>query len=78
MAKCCSFIYSVICHYIFASSLSSFSVDGQLGQFHILAIIYSAAMNIDLIFELLFLCISLFLDVYQGVLDHIAVLFLAF
>ena len=35
-------------------------------------------MNIDLIFELLFLCISLFLDVYQGVLDHIAVLFLAF
>ena len=37
-------------------------------------------MNIDVhvTFELLFLCISLFLDIYQGVLDHIAVLFLAF
>ena len=35
-------------------------------------------VDVHVTFELLFLCISLFLDIYQGVLDHIAVLFLAF
>lgn len=57
----------------------SLFVDGYFGRFHVLAIINSAAVNIGCmcLSELVF---SFFLDIYPGVelLDHWAVLFLAF
>ena len=58
------------------------SVSGYLGFFHILAIVNSAARNIEVmyLFELVFSFFSRYLDIYPGVelMNHVVILFLVF
>ena len=80
----CVYVYVCVCvcmslcmhtHDLF---LSHSSVDGHLDSFHILAIVNSAAMNIEV--HVSFQIVEFFSDICSkvGLLDHMATLFLVF
>ena len=80
MAEYYSVVYIYIHTYVCHIFLTKLSVAGQLGCFHVLAIVSSAALNIGVHVSLQIRVFIFFLAVYPGVglLDHMVVLCLVF
>ena len=66
--------------YVYHIFFISSSVDGYLGCFHLLAIVNSATMEIEVCISFQISGLLFFLDIYPGVefLDHMVVVFLIF